>query len=159
MRTCRKLHSLLLVLGAAVAATCVSHAQEAADRPESDWWSLRPVVRPAVPVVKQTSWPRTPIDAFVLRKLQEQGVDPAPEADKRTLIRRATFDLTGLPPTPEEIEAILADDAPDASTDCSPRRITGSAGGGTGWTWCATARATASSRTSSGPMRGATATT
>src|SRR5579884_2283618 len=62
-----------------------------------DWWSLRPVTRPTPPPVRDRGWVRTPIDAFVLAKLEEHGLAPAPEADRATLIRRVTFDLTGLP--------------------------------------------------------------
>ena len=58
-----------------------------------------------MPKVKDASWVRTPIDAFVLAKLEEKGLKPAPPADRRTLLRRVYFDLTGLPPTPEEIAA------------------------------------------------------
>src|SRR5206468_8620441 len=60
------------------------------------------------------AWVRSPIDRFILAKLDEKGLHPAPPADKRTLLRRATFDLIGLPPAPEEIGAFLADDSPDA---------------------------------------------
>jgi mono/diheme cytochrome c family protein len=78
------------------------------------WWSLRPLARPAVPVVKTPSWVRTPIDAFILARLEPQGMKPSPEADRRTLIRRLYFDLLGLPPAPAEIDAFLRDRAPDA---------------------------------------------
>jgi hypothetical protein len=78
------------------------------------FWSYRPVGDPPVPEVGDRSWPESPIDRFILAKLEEKGLKPAPDADKRTLLRRVTFDLTGLPPTPEEVEAFLADDAPDA---------------------------------------------
>jgi mono/diheme cytochrome c family protein len=82
------------------------------------WWSLRPIVKavppPAVHLAAFEDWPRTPVDLFVLAKLREKGMHPAPPADKRTLLRRVTFDLTGLPPTAEELRAFLADDAPDA---------------------------------------------
>ena len=67
-----------------------------------------------IPAVADRAWPRSPLDRFILAKLEASGPAPAPEADKRTLIRRATFDLIGLPPTPEEVEAFLADDSPDA---------------------------------------------
>ena len=84
----------------------------------ADWWSLKPVARAAVPTFaadpKATAWVRNPIDAFVLAKLKEKGLSPSPEADRRTLLRRVGFDLIGLPPTPEEVEAFLADAAPDA---------------------------------------------
>ena len=78
------------------------------------WWSLKPLVRPAVPDLADDKWARTPLDRFVLAKLREQGLKPSPETDRRTLIRRVTFDLIGLPPTPAEVEAFLADKAPDA---------------------------------------------
>jgi len=77
------------------------------------WWSLQPLAHRQVPQVNST-WVRTPIDAFVLAKLQQQDLTPSVEADRRTLIRRLSFDLHGLPPTPEELEAFLADRAPDA---------------------------------------------
>jgi mono/diheme cytochrome c family protein len=75
------------------------------------WWSLRPLQRPLVPVVAQREWVRNPIDAFILKKLEELELSPSAEADRRTLIRRVTFALHGLPPTPEEVEAFLADDS------------------------------------------------
>ena len=84
-------------------------------RPEQRaFWSFRPVSKPGLPAVKNTSWVRQPADHFVLAKLEAEGLEPVPAADKRTLIRRATFDLIGLPPTPEEIAAFLADDSPKA---------------------------------------------
>jgi Protein of unknown function (DUF1553)/Protein of unknown function (DUF1549)/Planctomycete cytochrome C len=78
------------------------------------FWALRPPLDPPIPTVRDASWPRTPIDRFLLAALEEKGLRPAPAADRRTLIRRATFDLTGLPPTPEEVDAFLADDSRDA---------------------------------------------
>jgi mono/diheme cytochrome c family protein len=84
-------------------------------RPEDrQFWSFRPVVDPAPPAVQDAAWPKTPIDSFILAGLEAQGLTPAPAADRRTLLRRVTFDLTGLPPTPDEVRAFLADDAPDA---------------------------------------------
>ncbi len=77
-------------------------------------WAWQPVKRPAVPVVKDRAWVKTPIDAFVLAELEKRGLRPSPPADRRTLIRRASLDLTGLPPTPEEVDAFLADRSPDA---------------------------------------------
>jgi hypothetical protein len=79
-----------------------------------DWWSLQPVVHPAPPAVQDAAWVRTPFDAFVLAELEKHGLLPAPEADRATLIRRVTFDLTGLPPTPEHVEAFVKDPSPDA---------------------------------------------
>jgi hypothetical protein len=78
------------------------------------WWSLQPVRQPPVPLVKDTSWPRDPVDRFLLAKLEANGLRPAEPADRRTLIRRATLVLTGLPPTPEEIETFVNDVTPDA---------------------------------------------
>jgi mono/diheme cytochrome c family protein len=79
------------------------------------WWSLRPLARPRVPEVVHPALPiRNPIDAFVLAKLREQKLGPSPEADRRTLIRRVTFDLIGLPAAPEEIDAFLGDASSDA---------------------------------------------
>jgi hypothetical protein len=79
---------------------------------DADWWSLKPLSRPAVPslgkVDTSDNWPVTPIDAFVLAKLREQGLEPSPEADPRTLMRRLYFDLIGLPPKPEEVAAFEA---------------------------------------------------
>lgn len=77
-------------------------------------WAFRPVGSPPVPPVKDAAWSRFDLDRFVLAKLEQAGLKPAPPADRRTLIRRATFDLTGLPPTPGEIDAFLRDASPDA---------------------------------------------
>jgi hypothetical protein len=84
--------------------------------PDPSWWSLRPVVDPPVPGVdpREAGWARSPIDRFVLARLRENGLDPSPEADRRTLIRRLSFDLLGLPPSPDELDRFLADDRPDA---------------------------------------------
>lgn len=77
-------------------------------------WAYRPPVRPNPPPVKNTWWPRNAIDHFILARLEAEGLSPSPEADKATLLRRVSLDLTGLPPTPEEIDAFLADESPDA---------------------------------------------
>ncbi|HEX8913012.1 MAG TPA: PSD1 and planctomycete cytochrome C domain-containing protein [Humisphaera sp.] len=90
-------------------------AATAATKPaRQDHWSFRKVVRPEPPAVKDPAWVRNPIDAFVLAKLEVSGLAPAAEATRADLIRRATFDLTGLPPTPEEVDAFAADKSPDA---------------------------------------------
>ena len=81
---------------------------------DKDHWSFRPVSRPAVPKTRNSSWSRAGIDHFLLSRMETAGITPAPIADKRTLIRRASYDLTGLPPTPEEIEAFVADQSPAA---------------------------------------------
>ncbi len=77
------------------------------------WWSLRPLEKAAVPEM-QDAGGRTPVDAFLTAKLAEKGLTMSPEADRRTLIRRVNFDLTGLPPAPEEVEAFVADQDPQA---------------------------------------------
>ncbi|RIK72758.1 MAG: hypothetical protein DCC68_25975, partial [Planctomycetota bacterium] len=82
--------------------------------PKTDHWSLQPVAAPAVPTVKDAAWARTAIDVFIRAKQETKGVTPAGEAERESLIRRAMFDFTGLPPTPEEIDAFLADSSPDA---------------------------------------------
>ena len=77
-------------------------------------WSFMPPKRPPEPEVKDKKWPRNSIDSFVLARLESEGLKTSPEADKATLLRRVYFDLTGLPPTPAETDAFLADHSPDA---------------------------------------------
>ncbi len=77
-------------------------------------WAFQPVKRLALPAVKNRDWIKTPVDAFVLAGLERAGISPSPAADRRTLIRRATIDLWGIPPTAEEVDAFLADDTPVA---------------------------------------------
>jgi hypothetical protein len=96
----------------------------AADKPKADasdvaelrksHWSFQPIRKPTVPTVKTAGWAETPLDRFILAKLDAAGLKPAPPADKRTLIRRAYLDLIGLPPTPEEVDAFVKDNSPDA---------------------------------------------
>ena len=78
------------------------------------FWSFRPVVVPAVPAVKQADWVRDPIDSFILSGLEKAGLTPAPPTQKQALIRRAFYDLTGLPPSPKEVAEFVADAKPDA---------------------------------------------
>jgi hypothetical protein len=77
-------------------------------------WAFRPVAKPSVPAVRAVGWVRTPVDAFVLAGLEAKALAPAAPADRRTLIRRLTFDLIGLPPSPEEVQAFEADPSHDA---------------------------------------------
>ena len=77
-------------------------------------WAFVPPKRPDAPAVQDEKWVRNPIDRFVLARLEKEGLQPAPEADKPTLLRRVTFDLTGVPPTPAELKAFLEDKSPDA---------------------------------------------
>ena len=83
-----------------------------AKRAGYDWWSLRPIDRPELPQDISHGWGRTGVDAFIAAKLKEKGLEPSPEADRRTLIRRSTLDLIGLLPTPEEVEAFVKDTDP-----------------------------------------------
>jgi hypothetical protein len=77
-------------------------------------WAYQPVRKPALPALKQADWPATPLDAYVLAKLEAAGLMPSPAADRRTWLRRVTYDLVGLPPTPVEIDAFLNDKSPEA---------------------------------------------
>ncbi len=78
------------------------------------FWSFRPVAAPDIPRVSNPGWVRTPVDAFVLALLEKNGLTPAPAADRASLLRRVSYDLTGLPPEPAELDAFLADASPDA---------------------------------------------
>src|SRR5262249_40905428 len=89
----------------------------------------RPLVQPADPPVREFAWPRSPLDAFVLAKLDSLGLQPSPQADRATLIRRVTFDLTGLPPSPKEIETFLHDGRPDAYERLVDRMLASPASG------------------------------
>ncbi len=81
---------------------------------EGKWWAIQPLDRPTIPDVKNRLWARTPIDAFVLSRCEAMGLRPAAEAERRTLIRRLTYDLHGLPPTPDEINEFEYDTTPEA---------------------------------------------
>src|SRR5579859_1129080 len=78
-----------------------------------DWWAYKPIVRPAIPQIRNTkSVIRNPIDSFIVAKLEEKGLSPSPEAGRQTLIRRLYFDLIGLPPSPEDVDAFVSDRDP-----------------------------------------------
>src|SRR6185369_12271825 len=101
--------------GAVVKApgTDIPTSPEKAFTPQQrDFWAFKPRVAVRPPAVRGASWPRNPVDHFILAKLEAKGLKPAPAAEKRTLIRRLTFDLTGLPPTPEEVKAFVEDATP-----------------------------------------------
>jgi hypothetical protein len=89
-------------------------ARDVVTEAHRQWWAYQSLRRQGVPTVKNESWSRNEIDRFILAGLEDKGLTPAPCADKRTLIRRATFDLIGLPPTPAEVDAFVRDDRPDA---------------------------------------------
>src|SRR5438094_8511233 len=77
-------------------------------------WSLQPIAHPAPPAVRNRAWPANAIDRFILARLETEKLEPSRQADRATLIRRVSLDLTGLPPAPKEVEAFLADNRPDA---------------------------------------------
>lgn len=80
----------------------------------ADFWSFKPPIRPVLPAVQNSTWARNPIDYFILARLEQAKLVPQAQADRRTLIRRVSFDLVGLPPTPEEVDAFVDDKSPDA---------------------------------------------
>jgi mono/diheme cytochrome c family protein len=88
--------------------------QQRYDMAVQEHWAFQPIQRPAMPVVANAAWARNPLDRFVLFQLEQANLTPSPQADRRTLIRRATFDLLGLPPTPEEVAAFVDDPGQDA---------------------------------------------
>lgn len=97
----------LCLLVAAIGAAAAGKAQ-----PDLDWWSLKPIVNPVLP--SGHKWGRNEVDRFVLEKLLEKGLSPSPESDARTLIRRLTYDLIGLPPSPDEIRSFVQDSRTNA---------------------------------------------
>jgi len=111
---------LIASLGLCVIGVAAGAEQAATDSPGIDWarerqfWSFQPPKVQPRPPVRNKSWPRQPLDHFILAKLDQKKLAPAPEAEKRVLIRRATYDLTGLPPTPDEVDAFLADKSSQA---------------------------------------------
>ena len=100
----------LLTRWVAEGAVWPGQMEEVVDDAASDHWSFRPVVRPELPA-DRTGWARNPLDQFIVQKLQARGLTPSPRADRRTLIRRLSLVLTGLPPTPEEIRDFVEDEA------------------------------------------------
>src|SRR5262245_9964937 len=89
-------------------------AAQKGDKKPAAHWAFQPVRPVAVPQVKNAAWVRNPIDAFIAAEHAARGLTPSAEADRRTLLRRVTLDLIGLPPTPEEIDAFLKDAGPNA---------------------------------------------
>jgi len=87
---------------------------DSGDLTGAEHWAYHPPVRPPIPTVRRTDRTRNPIDSFVVRSLEEHDLSLAPDADRLTLLRRASFDVTGLPPTPQEVQRFLNDDSPDA---------------------------------------------
>jgi len=106
-------HGAILLLAFALAPLLEAAEKTHAPAPH---WAFQPVANPPVPAVTNTAWCRTSLDRFILASLESQGLQPGPAAGRRTLVRRATFDLTGLPPSPEAIDDFIADDSPDATS-------------------------------------------
>jgi hypothetical protein len=100
--------------GTAPAKQTPAASGEGFTREQKEFWAFRPPVAVAPPAVRDAAWPRNPIDHFLLAGLEAKGLRPAPPADRRTLLRRVTLDLTGLPPTPEEVRAFVADPSENA---------------------------------------------
>ncbi len=157
MPRCLKPIAYLIVLAWASSATAAEPAK-AVTAEERAHWAFVPPSRSALPTLKHASWCRNPIDAFILASLEEIELRPAAEAERATLLRRLTFDLTGLPPTPADVEAFLADTRPDAYERLVDRLLanprTASAGRNTGSTWRATRIPMGSSSTRRGPTPG-----
>ena len=110
----------------------------------SQWqqhWSFAPIRQPKVPKVNIKDWIRNPIDTFILKQLKQAGLEPSPTADKVTLIRRASLDLTGLPPTPSEVTAFLSDSSPNAYEQLLERLLASPRyGERMAWRWLEAAR-------------------
>jgi len=104
----------LALVGALFLGAVAYSAEPSFTAAQREFWSLKPVVKPAVPEVKNRQWVKTPIDAFVLAALEAKGLSPNPAADRVTLLRRASIDVTGLPPTEEELAQFLNDKTPAA---------------------------------------------
>src|SRR5579862_7553683 len=102
-----------LTCASALAQTATTKEHPFTER-QRRYWAFLPVVKPAVPVAIGCDGARTPIDCFVLSRMQERSLKPNPQADRITLLRRAYFDLIGLPPSPEQVQAFLADNSPQA---------------------------------------------
>ena len=96
------------------ASTVVRHGPPKVDDRAKSWWAFRPLKQLDLPKVADEKWVRNPIDAFILAKLESRGLKPAPPVDKEALLRRVTYDLIGLPPTPDEVKGFLADKSLDA---------------------------------------------
>jgi uncharacterized protein DUF1549/uncharacterized protein DUF1553/cytochrome c len=89
-------------------------ASSATEAKKSTHWAFQPVIRPALPSVRNSAWPAQPIDTFILARLEQEGLAPSRDAERATLLRRAALDLIGLPPSPADVDAFVADERPDA---------------------------------------------
>ncbi len=113
-----KLLPIVIVVAFAASSPAAEDLKEARAH-----WAYQPISKPPVPAVKTTPWVKTPVDAFILARLEVNGMKPSPAASRETLLRRATFDLIGLPPTTDELRAFLADNSPDAFTKVVDRLL------------------------------------
>jgi hypothetical protein len=104
----------LLTLAAVIVLSSGGDLRAAITQPPEKHWAFQPVVRPAEPEVHNKAWVRNAIDRFVVARLERERLTPSPETDRATLIRRLSFDLVGLPPSPAEVEAFVTDQTPDA---------------------------------------------
>src|SRR5690606_29902761 len=97
-----------LILGLALSTTRAElPGEEPITAEDREHWAFQPLVRPEVPEVADAEWCATPVDRFILHELQQRDLQPMPSADRATLLRRVTYDLTGLPPTPEQLQVFL----------------------------------------------------
>lgn len=129
--------SVFLMMLAMLAADATKQpSKQSTERPlkpsDRDHWSFKPLSRPVVPLFNDSNWCRTPVDRFILQRLRNHHLQPMPEADRFTLIRRLTFDLTGLPPTSDEITSFVNDESADAY-ERLVQRLLGSAAYGERW--------------------------
>ncbi len=111
------------LVAAAMATLVAAEAPKHFTPQQRRWWAFQKVIKPTIPQPKNSTWVKNPIDAFVLSRLEEKNLAPAPPADRITLIRRATLDLTGLVPNPEEVQAFVSDSSPDAFTKVVDRLL------------------------------------
>jgi Protein of unknown function (DUF1553)/Protein of unknown function (DUF1549) len=111
----RLVKRLLVIIGCSVGLLAAAEPpQKQFTAQQRAWWAFQKITNPAPPQVQDSGWVKTPVDAFILAKLSEKHLKPNAPADKITLLRRVTLDLTGLPPTPEEIQGFIADTSPSA---------------------------------------------
>src|SRR5436305_805110 len=113
VRSLRTVPRVALTIAGLCGFAVMAWAAEPKGRDDKIWSFRRPELQP-IPAIRNQIWIRNPIDTFVLQRLEKAGLQPSAEADRATLIRRLSFDLTGLPPTPAEVETFVSDSAPDA---------------------------------------------
>jgi len=106
--------ALAAFFGLSILAPAVDYTDPQLTSKDRSHWSFKKLDSPKPPKVRDQDWVRNPIDAFILAKLEQSGLKPSPPADRPTLLRRVTFDLTGLPPTAEEVQAFCRDRGPFA---------------------------------------------